>query len=109
MRRKDRYIGRLYSDFGKVPSDSGIYRSTGELREFAGEKYWALLGLAGKREGLPRAGRAPPHGLVRIGLGGGAAPPPSFPSLFPFLVSYSYYMEGLLVGLGKGESYSRWE
>ena len=64
------------------------------------EKYWALLGHTGKREGLPRAGRAPPQGLVRIGLGGGAA---------PFLVSYSYYMEGLLVGLGKGESYSRWE
>ena len=102
-------IGRLYSDFGKVPSDSGIFRSTGELREFAGEKYWALLGHTEKREGLPRAGRAPPQGLVRIGLGGGAAPPPSFPSLFPFLVSYSYYMEGLLVGLGKRESYSRWE
>ena len=85
----------------KVPSDSDIYRSTGELREFAGEKYWALLGHTGKREGLPRAGRAPPQGLVRIGLGGGAAPPPSFPFLFPFLLSYSYYMEGLLVGLGK--------
>ena len=70
-----------------------------------GEKYWALLGHTGKREGLPRAGRAPPQGLVQIGLGGGAAPPPSF----PFLVSYSYYMEGLLVGLGKGESYSWWE
>ena len=69
------------------------------------EKYWALLGHTGKREGLPRAGRAPPpHGLVRIGLGGGAATPPSFPSLFLLLVSYSYYLEGLLVGLGKGES-----
>ena len=63
--------------------------------------YWALLGHTGKREGLPRAGHAPPQGLVRIGLGGGAVPPPSFPSLFPFLLSYSYYMEGLLVGLGK--------
>ena len=39
-RRKDRYIGRLYSDIGKVPSDSGIFRSTGELREF-------VLGLNG--------------------------------------------------------------
>ena len=39
-RRKNRYIGRLYSDFGKVPSDSGIFRSTGELREF-------VLGLNG--------------------------------------------------------------
>ena len=66
---------------------------------------WALLGFRRKREERLHA----PQGLVRIGLGGGAAPPPSFPSPFPFLVSYSYYMEGLLVGLGKGESYSRWE
>ena len=40
MRRKDQYIGRLYSDIGKVPSDSGIFRSTGELQEF-------VLGLNG--------------------------------------------------------------
>ena len=66
---------------------------------------WALLGFRGKREGRLRA----PQGLVQIGLGGGAVPPPYFSSLFPFLLSYSYYMEGLLVGLGKGESYSRWE
>ena len=79
-----------------------VFLGTGELREFAGEKYWALLGHTGKREGLPRAGRAPPQGLVRIGLGGRAAPPPSFPSLSSFLESYSYYLEG-------GESYSRWE
>ena len=44
-RRKDRYIGRLYSEFGKVPSDSGNFQSTGELREFAGRSigpYWAI-------------------------------------------------------------------
>ena len=35
-RRKYRYIGRLYSDFRKVPSDSGIFRSTGELRNSPG-------------------------------------------------------------------------
>ena len=60
---------------------------------------WALLGFRGKREGRMRASQ----GLVRIGLGGGAAPPPSFSSLFPFLLSYSYYMEGgilLPVGIG---------
>ena len=34
----------LYSDIGKVLSDSGIFRSTGELREFAGE-YMGLIGL----------------------------------------------------------------
>ena len=44
VRCKDRYIGRLYSDIGKVPSDSGIFRSTGELREFA-EEYMGLIGL----------------------------------------------------------------
>ena len=46
---------------------------------------WALLGFRGKRE--ERLGA--PQGLVRIGLGGGAAPPPSFSSLVPFLISYS--------------------
>ena len=70
----------------------GSYGNTGE--EVYGP-YWAL----GERE---RQAARPPQGLVRIGLGGGAAPPPSFSSLFPFLVSYSYYLEGLLVVLGKG-------
>src|SRR3990170_1756588 len=44
-RGKDSYIGRLCSDIGKVPSDSGIFRSTGELREFTGRSngpYWAI-------------------------------------------------------------------
>ena len=48
---------------------SDKFRSTGSYGN-TGEKYWALLGHTGKREGLPRAGRAPPQGLVRIGLGG---------------------------------------
>ena len=43
-RRKDRYIGRLCSDIGKVLSGSGIYRSTEELREFTRE-YMGLIGL----------------------------------------------------------------
>ena len=51
---------------------------------------WALLGFRGKRE--ERFGA--PQGLVRIGLEGGAAPPPSLSSLLPFLDSYSYYLEG---------------
>ena len=59
---------------------------------------WALLGFRGKGE--ERLGA--PQGLVQIGLGGGAAPPPSFSSLPPFLDSYSYYLEW-------GESYSRLE
>ena len=47
VKSKDRYIGRLYSDIGKVPSDSGIFRSTGELREFAGRS----IGPYGKERG----------------------------------------------------------
>ena len=54
-RGKDRYIGRLYSDIVKVPSDSDIFRSTEELREY-GEEYWALMGFSGKEPG----GGAPP-------------------------------------------------
>ena len=100
-RRKDRYIGRLYSEFGKVPSDSGIFWSTGELREFAGEKYWALLGHTGKREGLPRAGRAPPQGLVRIGLGGGAAPLPCFLLLLHGRTPSWTRKGGILLPLGR--------
>ena len=53
MIRKDRYIGRLYSEFGKVPSDSGIFRNTGELREFAGE-YMGLIGPYGNRGERPK-------------------------------------------------------
>ena len=55
MRRKDRYIGRLYSDIGKVPSDLGIFWSTGELREIVldlNEPY-------GKGEKGLKGGRAP--------------------------------------------------
>ena len=77
--------------------------------ESYGNTYWALLGHTGKKEKGLKGGRTPPLGLVRIGLGKGGAPflPSPFP--FPFLPSYSYYLEGLPVLLGKGESYSRWE
>ena len=54
-RRKDRYIGRLYLDIGKVPSDSGIFRSTGELREFV----LGLNGPYGKGEKRPQRVAAP--------------------------------------------------
>ena len=69
--------------------------------------YWALLGHTGKKKKGLKGGRTPPLALVRIGLGKGGAPFLPSPSLFPFLLSYSPYMEGFLVGLGKGESYSR--
>ena len=57
-RRKDSYIGRLYSNIGKVPSDSGIFRSTGELREFTWRvngPLWALVEIEGSKEvwGVP--------------------------------------------------------
>ena len=66
-----------------VSSDSDIFWSTGELREF-------VMGLNGPYEkgekGL-KGGRALPPRLVRIGLGkGGAAFLPS-PSPFPFFYS----------------------
>ena len=67
-----------------------------------GNSYWALMGHTGKERKASKGGHTPPHGLVRIGLGrGGAAFLPS-PFPFPFLPSYSYYLEG-------GEPYSRWE
>ena len=72
--------------------------------ESYGNTYWALLGHTGKKEKGLKGGRTPPLGLVRIGLGGGAAPPPSFSSLSPFLDSYSYYLEGggILLPVGVG-------
>ena len=68
-------------DIGKVPSDSGIFRSTTELREFV----LGLMGHTGKERKASRVAAPLPHGLVLIGLGKGGAP--SFllllPSLFP--------------------------
>ena len=46
--------------------------------------YWALMGHTGKERKAPKGGRTPPHGLVRIGLGGVA--PPSFLLLLPSLL-----------------------
>src|SRR3954471_5923686 len=96
-RRKDRYIGRLYSDIGKVLSDSGIFGGTGELRKY-GEEYWALLGhteIEGK--GGKEGGAQPPSGPNWTR---GAAP-------LSFLLSPSFPL--LLLQQGRRESYSRWE
>src|SRR5215216_1916441 len=78
-RRKDRYIGRLYSDIGKVLSDSGIFRSTVELREYGGTDgpYW--------RERRATKGRPPPFRSPNWTREGGRrpfptpSPSPSFP------------------------------
>ena len=52
---------------------------------------WALLGLSGIEERKGKGGgRAP---LAQSELGGGPAPL-FLPSLLPFLLSYSYYLEG---------------
>ena len=101
MRRKDRYIGRLYSDIGKVPSDSGIFRSTGELREFAGEEYWALMGLSGKE---PGGGARPSQAQSELDKGFGARPPSPFLLHFPpFPPSPSWTRkEGVLLPVGVG-------
>src|SRR5215216_5334486 len=77
-RRKDSYIGRLYSDIGKVPSDSSIFRSTGELREFTGGSIGPHGPSGGREEAGQRSGARPPS-PNRIGLGGRAP----FPSLQP--------------------------
>ena len=58
-RRKDQYIGRLYSDIGKVSSDPGIFRSTRGVTGIQ-EYIWALVGFKGKRGESTRAGRTPP-------------------------------------------------
>src|SRR3954462_311473 len=79
-RRKDRYIGRLYSEFGKVPSDSGIFRSTGELREFV----LGLIGPYGKRrERAKRWPRPSPCSSPNWTREGGR-PLPSFSFSLPF-------------------------
>src|SRR5215216_5706810 len=72
-RGKDRYIGRLYSDIGKVPSDSGIFWSMGELMEFTGRSngpYWALVEREEKGQEVARVSPLPKPNWTR---GGGAA------------------------------------
>ena len=93
VERKDRYIGRLYSDIEKVVSDLGIFWSTGELREFVGgsiEPYWALVE---RREGPQGEAARPPWAgpnWTRMGR---------LP-LLSFSLSLSFLL--LLLGIGKG-------
>ena len=79
---------------GYIPEYRGV---TGGPRRLLG-----LMGPSGGRgeatKGQPRA--PPPQ--VRIGQGGGGGGAPSFPPSLPLLPSPFL----LLVGLGKGESYS---
>ena len=56
-----------------------------------------------EERGAARKGRAPPLPLVRIGLGGGAAPPSFLPLLSPFLPSPTPTREGgILLPVGVG-------
>ena len=77
--------------------------------ESYGNSYWALMGHTGKEIKAPKGGRTPSLGLVRIGLGKGGRPLPSFSFSLPFPSVLLLLLEGLVVLLGKGESYSRWE
>ena len=85
-----------YLDTGMVPGEIGTIP---ELREVIGtprevyEPFWALVERRGKEQG-----RGPPQ--AQSELGGGPAPL-SFLPLSSFLP--------LLLLLGRGESYSRWE
>ena len=95
-KHKDQYIGRLYSDFGKVPSDSGIFRSAGELRKFVGE-YMGLIGPYGNRGERPKGRRHAPPLWSELDKGGG----PLF--LLPLLLFSSPTRKGgvlLPVGVG---------
>ena len=86
-RHKDRYIGWLYSDIGKVPSDSGIFRSTGELWEFTGrsnEPYWAIQEKRRQAKGRWR----PPMG-PNWTRGRGRRPPCLFLLPLSFPLSFS--------------------
>ena len=67
---------------GRVPSDSGIFGGTGELREYEEE----AMGLMGQVVEERRQGACPPS-PNRIGLGGR----PPFPSHSPFPLSYSVW------------------
>ena len=93
-RRKNRYIGRLYSDFGKIPSDSGIFRSTGELREFV----LGLNGPYGKGEKGLKGGRAPSPWTGPNWTRERGRPLPSFSFSLPFFLFH--VGGGILLGLG---------
>ena len=104
-RCKDRYIGRLYSAIGKVLSDSDIFRSTGELREY-GEEYWALMGFSGKE---PGGGARPSQAQSELDKGFGARPPsPFLLHSPPFPPSPSWTRkEGVLLPVGVGLPFAR--
>ena len=84
-RGKDRYIGRLYSDIGKVPSDSGVL-TTGELQKFTRRSngpYWALVERGEKGQEMAHASPLPKPNWTRGGERV-AQPWPSF-SLSPMV------------------------
>src|SRR5215216_4250210 len=79
-RGKDSYVGRLYSDIGMVPSDSGILS---EYRGVTGIRWGKLMGLLGHSGGeeADHGRRRPPLPNPNWTRGGGAAPLFPSPSL----------------------------
>ena len=76
-RHKDRYIGRLYSDIGKVPSGSGIFPENREVTKTPGRSI-GPIGPYWRRGERPCESPPCPN---RIGLGEGVAPLFPSPSL----------------------------
>ena len=67
------------------------------------EYIWALVGFRGKRGEATRAGRAPPMGLVRIGLGEGLRPLlPSLLSSLSLTPTPTTWKGGILLPVGVG-------
>src|SRR5215216_6752240 len=54
--------------------------------ESYGNSYWALMGHTGKERKASRVAASLPHGLVRIGLGKGGHPLPSFSFFLPLFL-----------------------
>ena len=79
-----------------------IYQSTGGIPE-PPRRLMGLMGPSGRRGEAAKGQPRPPPPQVRIGQGGGAAPPLSFPPLSPSLSSPTLtWKGGVLLPVGVG-------
>ena len=99
-RGKDSYIGRLHSDIGMVPSDSGIFPEYREVTGTPRGKIWALWAIGGKLTSPQGAGAPPTREEAELDLARGAPPP--FPSPTPSPSPFPPPVEGKK---GGAESY----